>query len=190
MHTPPKCFMIFIIQFIYIKFYRSKVFFGGQVIHWDGAVEPVTSPILDATTGERIVIGSMAQMTADEAILVLNAAKQAWNTGRGEWPQLSMRQRIDAINRLVESLKARRDIIVKTLMWEICKNSADAAAEFDRTILFIEATIKSISDMDETEARYQVVSGIQARVRRAAVGVMLALGPFNYPVSVISEVCR
>lgn len=122
-------------------------------------------------------------MTAPEALKVHAAAKKAWNNGVGVWPQMSMQQRIDSILRLVDALKERRATIVQTLMWEICKNATDAAAEFDRTVLFIEATIKAIKDIDQVEGQYQVVSGIQARVRRGAVGVMLALGPFNYPES-------
>ncbi len=76
--------------------------------------------------------------------------------------------------------------IVNVLMWEICKNTADAAAEFDRTMLFIEATIAAIRKTDEVDGQYKTVSGIKAKVRRAAIGVMLAMGPFNYPVRKLS----
>jgi glyceraldehyde-3-phosphate dehydrogenase (NADP+) len=150
---------------------------------WHGPVEDVTSPILDSSTGKRIIIGRMAQMTAEESLKASAAAKQAWNNGKGVWPQMSQQQRIDTILRLVDALREKRDLITKTLMWEICKNTADAAAEFDRTMLFIDATIKALKHIDATEGAYQTVSGIQARVRRAAIGVMMALGPFNYPVS-------
>lgn len=143
---------------------------------------------MDEVTGQRIVIGKMAQMSAEEALKVAEAARQAWDTGRGEWPQMSMQQRIDAIFRLVNALKERRATIVETLMWEICKNTADAAAEFDRTILFIEATVKAIRDQEANEGGYLTVSGIQAKVRRAAIGVMLALGPFNYPVRSFNKI--
>ena len=53
-------------------------------------------------------------------------------------------------------------------MWEICKNTADAAAEFDRTMQFIAATIQAIKDLDAKDGGFKVVSGIQAKVRRAA----------------------
>lgn len=166
----------------------SKVLIGGKVIDWNGAVEDVTSPILDASTNERIVIGRMAQIDENEAMQVAEVAKAAWNNGRGEWPQMTLQNRIKAIENLVVHLKERRDSIVQILMWEICKNAADAAAEFDRTIQFIEATIKAVHELDRTEGAYQLVSGIRARVRRAAIGILLALGPFNYPVSNISKI--
>jgi glyceraldehyde-3-phosphate dehydrogenase (NADP+) len=119
----------------------AKVLRGGEVIPFDGPTADVTSPILDSSTGKRVVIGRLAQMSAEDAVKAVDAAKSAWNCGKGEWPQMSLEQRITAINQLVEALKTRRSEIVNTLMWEICKNTGDAAAEFDRTVTFIEATI-------------------------------------------------
>lgn len=159
----------------------GRTMIGGVIEEFPGLVEDVTSPILDSTTGQRIIIGSMAQMSATDAVRAVDAAKTAWDTGRGEWPQMSLKSRIEAIGRLVTSLKSRRDEIVNVLMWEICKTSADAAAEFDRTVLFIEATIAAIREADEKDGGYKLVSGIMAKVRRNAIGVMLILGPFNYP---------
>jgi len=159
----------------------AKILYGGKVEAWSGDVKEVTSPIMDKSTGQRIVIGCMAQMGADDARKVANAAHVAWDTGRGVWPQMSMKDRIQYIEKLVAALKLKRDDIIQVLMWEICKNTADAAAEFDRTILFIDALIKEIQSTIETEGDYKLVSGIRAKYRRNAVGVMLALGPFNYP---------
>lgn len=52
-----------------------------------------------------------------------------------------------------------------------------------RTIQFIDATIASLKEVDAVSGGYKLVSGVMARVRRNAIGVMLILGPFNYPVS-------
>jgi glyceraldehyde-3-phosphate dehydrogenase (NADP+) len=161
----------------------SKVLRGGLVISFEGHCVDVTSPIIDQATGNRTIIGRLAQMTAEDASKAASAARAAWNNGRGEWPQMSLEGRINAINNLVGALKTRRSEIVNTLMWEICKNSADAAAEFDRTALFIESTIAALREENAKHGGYRTVSGITAKVRRAAIGVMLALGPFNYPVS-------
>ena len=122
-------------------------------------------------------------MSTEHALKAAEAAREAWNYGRGAWPQSSLQERIDTILKLVAALQERRNAIIQVLMWEICKNTADATAEFDRTMLFIEATIKAVKEMENEESAPQVVSGIRATVRRSAIGVMLALGPFNYPVS-------
>ncbi len=110
----------------------AKFLVDGKIEEFTGSIEDVTSPILDSSTGKRIVIGRMAQMGEEHALKASHAAKQAWNNGIGEWPQKSLQNRIESIQTLVAELKLNRDKIVNTLMWEICKNSADAAAEFDR----------------------------------------------------------
>jgi glyceraldehyde-3-phosphate dehydrogenase (NADP+) len=160
----------------------TRVLINGVVEPWTGDVVDVTSPILNSES-QRILIGKQALMDATTAERAVLAAKSAWNTGRGIWPQSTMEARITAVQNFVLQLKSIRGDIVSILMWEICKNTADAAAEFDRTMLFVEATIAAIRSVDATQGGYTTVSGVQARVRRAAIGVMLALGPFNYPVS-------
>jgi glyceraldehyde-3-phosphate dehydrogenase (NADP+) len=50
----------------------------------------------------------------------------------------------------------------------------------DRTMQFIESTIETFKEVD-AKTTWQTITGIFARVRRAAIGIMLCLGPFNYP---------
>lgn len=158
----------------------SKLFINGEIVDWNGVSDDVTSPIVDASTGERIVVGRLARMSGDDSLKVLENSKKAWNNGQGVWPQMTMEERISAIERVVNSLKQKREKIVNTLLWEICKSSNDAAAEFDRTIIFIEETIKAYRNIDGVEGAWKTVSGIMARVRRAAIGIMLALGPCEF----------
>lgn len=153
----------------------AKTFHGGEIRDYTGKVESVSSPITDSN-GERIVIGTLAQMEGADVQEVINSAKKAWNNGRGEWPQMTMQQRIDAIENVVISLREVRDEIINVLMWEICKTADDAAAEFDRTITFIESTIIALRKSDEVNGSWKTVSGILARVRRAAIGIMMCLG--------------
>jgi glyceraldehyde-3-phosphate dehydrogenase (NADP+) len=79
-----------------------------------------------------------------------------------------------------------RDEIVNVLMWEIAKNSGDAAKEFDRTMDFVGATIAALK-ADPTLGQgfngWTEVSGVSVRVRRGPIGVMLGLAPFNYPLN-------
>lgn len=159
----------------------AKTFYGGAIKEFNGKSQEVSSPIIDEETGKRTVIGKLAQMGTDDITAVLKSAKDAWNNGRGIWPQMSANERIATLEKIVVSLKERRSQIVDVLMWEICKSTEDAAAEFDRTMIFIEATIAAFREMDKKEGSWQSVSGILARVRRAAIGIMLCLGPFNYP---------
>ena len=157
----------------------QKVLVNGQVLPFVGTCLDVTSPILDSA-GNRIQLGIMAQMLETEALAAVGAAKGAFKNGAGQWPQMKMEERITAIQALVEELKKMRSQIINVLMWEICKNTTDAAAEFDRTMSFIEATIATIRSVDEANC-YKTVSGTMGKYRRAAIGCMLAMGPFNYP---------
>jgi glyceraldehyde-3-phosphate dehydrogenase (NADP+) len=212
----------------------AVTFVGGKTGPWAGASKNVTSPIVDTTTGQRIVVGQMAQMKAGDALQVpsfppdtsathpfsltplcsqaAEAAKAAWRAGQGLWPQMSPQQRIDAIERFVDGMLTRRAGIVNALMWEICKNTADAGAtpaparltslscgallslaslrtrplpeaEFDRTIAFIRATVAAYRAEVAAAARWETVSGVRVTVRRLAVGIMLCLSPFNYPLN-------
>ena len=81
-------------------------------------------------------IGSMPQFTTEQSLEALESAKQAWNRGRGVWPQMSLQERIKTIELFLEKLHEQRTAIINLLMWEIGKNHGDATAEFDRTIAF------------------------------------------------------
>jgi len=157
-------------------------FIGGKISAYAGDVVPVTSPVIDSATGQRAVIGQMAQMGDKEALEAVKSAREAWNNGQGVWPQMSASQRIAAIERVVASLKEKRSEIINVLQWEIAKTTADAAAEFDRTMLFIEATLKAYRESDSSSS-WKTVNGILARVRRTAVGIVMCLAPYNYPLN-------
>ena len=98
------------------------------------------------------IIGKMPQFTNQDALHVLQAAKKAWNHGRGVWPQMSLNERIEAIEAFFEALKTQRSAIINLLMWEIGKNYNDAAAEFDRTVDFA----KKVGKMQEIHSGKEV----------------------------------
>ena len=160
----------------------ASTFVGGEVRPWNGKKIDVTSPIVDSATNKRTVIGAMAQMTEKEALDAVASAKAAWAGGQGTWPQMSAADRIAALEKVVESLLERREEIVNVLIWEICKNVPDAEAEFDRTITFTRAMIEAFKE-DAKSTGWKTVSGVMAKVRRAAIGIVMCLGPFNYPIN-------
>jgi glyceraldehyde-3-phosphate dehydrogenase (NADP+) len=77
----------------------------------------------------------------------------------------------------------KRDEIVKLLMWEIGKNLNDSEKEFDRTIDYINDTIEEYKRIDRKGATFQNKSGVRALIRRGPLGVVLCLGPYNYPLN-------
>lgn len=156
----------------------AKVLVDGQVLPWEGACSDVVSPIF-AADGSRIVIGRQAVFTTEASVAAVDAAARSWARGRGTWALKTLEERISSVEQLVERLQERRAEIIEVLQWEICKNDADAAKEFDRTMEFIRA---SIDQLRKTEATGTICEGgVHAIIRRSPVGVMMNLGPMNYP---------
>ena len=132
-------------------------------------------------TEEKILIGYQARFAEEDSLAALDAATKSWNMGRGEWAQASPAHRIAKVQELVAELKPLRDQIINVLMWEICKTKADATKEFDRTMDFIADLIKTYKGMLESGNKFIQEGGVLAQVKRGPIGVMLNLGPFNYP---------
>eukprot|EP00668_Euglena_longa_P001090 GGOE01001301.1.p1 GENE.GGOE01001301.1~~GGOE01001301.1.p1 ORF type:complete len:646 (-),score=191.41 GGOE01001301.1:383-2281(-) len=159
----------------------NKLFIGGSIIPWKGESLEVTSPIVDIATGKRIRIGQQAQLGVPEALQALKAASQAWAGGLGEWPQMSVPQRCDRMRQIVAELKKKRSQIVEVLQWEICKTTADAEKEFDRTMEYIQLTIDALLEEYRRGKELVTDGGIVGQLSRGPLGVLLCMGPFNYP---------
>jgi glyceraldehyde-3-phosphate dehydrogenase (NADP+) len=139
---------------------------------------------------DRPVIGKMVQMSKDQISAVLSDAERAWAGGGGTWPQMSLRERLSAIEDLLDELEAtQRERMVEVLMWEIGKNRLDAESEFDRTIAFGRQVMRAIrgvgtpAEDSSFGGSWQNIGSTMAFVRRAAVGIVLCLGPMNYPLN-------
>ncbi len=103
----------------------------------------------------------------------------------GEWPTMSVEGRIKCMQKFVYLMIQQRDLVIKLLMWEIGKTLADSAKEFDRTVDYINQTIDALKDLDRESSRFQQAEGTIAQIRRAPLGVVLSMGPFNYPLNEI-----
>lgn len=157
----------------------------GELVNWDGPTHEVFSPICMHTPegAKRIKIGSYPVCTEKEAMIALEAACKAYNDGRGEWPTMSVAQRINCVEQFVIKMLAQKEIVVKLIMWEIGKTYADSEKEFDRTVEYIYATIEALKDIDRDSSRFTIEQGIVAQIRRSPLGVVLCMGPFNYPLN-------
>jgi acyl-CoA reductase-like NAD-dependent aldehyde dehydrogenase len=168
-------------ELIHQKTYLSD----GELVNWDGPTHEVFSPICMYTPDgvQRIKIGSYPVCTQKEAMIALDAACKAYNDGRGEWPTMSVAQRINCVEQFVVKMLAQKEIVVKLIMWEIGKTYADSEKEFDRTVEYIYATIEALKDIDRDSSRFTIEQGIVAQIRRSPLGVVLCMGPFNYPLN-------
>ena len=158
---------------------------NGEMLPWNGEVHTVLSPVCIQTAEglKRKVIGTYPLCTEKESFEALDAAVAAYDNGRGEWPTMSVSDRIDCVALFTEKMITKKDEVVKLLMWEIGKSHADSVKEFDRTVEYIYATIDALKDLDRRSAQFSIEQGIVAQIRRSPLGVVLCMGPFNYPLN-------
>jgi acyl-CoA reductase-like NAD-dependent aldehyde dehydrogenase len=158
---------------------------GGELKPWTGAVQDVFSPVYVQTeTGlQRQRIGSYPVPGAEEALAVLDAAVKAYDNGRGEWPTMPVLDRIACLEDFTRRMKGKKAEVVRLLMWEIGKSRTDSEKEFDRTVQYIYDTIDELKDIDRQNSSFQIEEGIIGQIRRSPLGVVLCMGPFNYPLN-------
>lgn len=160
---------------------QTEYLIGGELRRWEGPVHEVRAAVpLD---GERPVLGSYPLLTATESDAALAAAREAWDRGAGAWPTMAVAERIRHVEDFVQRMLDVREEVVELLMWEIAKNAAAAAKEFDRTVEYVRDTIDALKDLDRDGSRFQEHSGVLAQIRRGPLGVVLCMGPFNYPLN-------
>ena len=164
--------------------FTSKYLINGKLGEWHGDLHQVISPIFTAEDDEHgHIVGTYPKMGTKEAMAALDAAVQAYNHGYGEWPAMSVAERINCMRKFVLMMKEQRDEIARLLMWEIGKSLQDSYKEFDRTVGYINDTIEALKDLDRSSSRFTISEGILAQIRRAPLGVVLCMGPFNYPLN-------
>ena len=165
--------------------HQTEYLINGELRHWTGPTQDVLSPICTATAqgAERIPLGSYPLLSEEVVREALNAAVHAYDNGKGLWPTMPVADRIHRIEEFAYRMKTKRNEIVKSLMWEIGKTLSDSEKEFDRTIDYIHDTVYALKDLDHTSSRFVVAQGIISQIRRAPLGVVLCMGPFNYPLN-------
>ncbi len=157
------------------------------VLHtWNGNTSKVYSTI-HSEDKEGVLsptlLGSIPDMETDTALAALGAAEKAFNRGQGVWPTMKVKDRLRCLVSFAEKMKQSREQVVELLMWEIGKNKADSYKEFDRTVDYIYDTVEAYKKLDRKSAKFDKQSGIHAHIRRGPLGVILCLGPYNYPLN-------
>lgn len=162
---------------------QSKYLINRELLNWDGPTEEVLSPIYTNDEASSNVIGSYPLMNKETSLKALDSAKKAYGNGQGEWPSMSIKQRVECFKKFTFLMKEQRETVVKLLMWEIGKSLKDSEKEFDRTVDYINDTVDALKDLDRNSSRPLIKQGIIAQIRRAPLGVVLCMGPFNYPLN-------
>ena len=165
--------------------HQKEYLVAGKMRQWAGATQDVFSPIYikDGDKFESKYIGSYPITDVAEAVEALDAAVKAYDSGRGEWPTMSVGERIACMEQFIKKMLEKKTEIVNLLMYEIGKSLADSIKEFDRTVEYIYDTIDSLKEIDRSSSRFKIEQGIIGQIRRSPLGVVLCMGPFNYPLN-------
>ena len=163
---------------------QTEYLINGEILKWEGSFQKVYSPVYTEENGLfDNAMGSYPLIDKETSMHALQAATNAYNNGRGDWPLMTIDQRIKCVQKFVILMKEQRSLVVKLLMWEIGKSFKDSEKEFDRTVEYINDTIEALKTVDRDCSRFTISQGIIAQIRRAPLGVVLCMGPFNYPLN-------
>ena len=156
---------------------------NGELKTWTGDTSKVYSTISSTENYQPTLLGTIPTLGETEALEALDSAVKAYGKGQGLWPTMKVADRISCMEKFVGQMKTKREEVVKLLMWEIGKNLPDSQKEFDRTVEYIYDTIEDYKKMDRDSAKFEKHDGVHAHIRRGPLGVVLCLGPYNYPLN-------
>ncbi len=163
--------------------HQKSYLVDGELKQWKGDVTEVYSTISSTPEYKPTLLGTIPNLGEKEAMSALNSASKAYDKGQGLWPTMKVENRIACMEKFVEQMKTKREEVVKLLMWEIGKNLPDSEKEFDRTVDYIYDTIEAYKQIDRDSAKFEKNDGVYAHIRRGPLGVVLCLGPYNYPLN-------
>lgn len=163
--------------------HQTTYLVNGELRPWTGENSTIYSAISSTEVYERTVLGTIPNLGEEEALEALDTAVNAYDNGQGLWPTMKVQDRIACMENFVEQMKTKRAEVIKLLMWEIGKNLADSAKEFDRTVDYIYDTIEAYKQIDRDSAKFHKHDNVYAHIRRGPLGVVLCLGPYNYPLN-------
>lgn len=163
--------------------HQKNYLIDGELKQWQGETTSVFSTISSTENYEPTLLGSVPNMKEKEALEALESSVNAYDNGKGLWPTMKVIDRIKCMEAFVKQMQTTRAEVVKYLMWEIGKSLGDSEKEFDRTVEYINDTIEDYKQLDRDSARFTKSQGVHAMVRRGPLGVVLCLGPYNYPLN-------
>ncbi|MBF04167.1 MAG: NADP-dependent glyceraldehyde-3-phosphate dehydrogenase [Flavobacterium sp.] len=163
--------------------HQKHYLLDGELKIWEGESAEVYSSISTTANYQPTLLGSVPNMNEAAALAALESSHKAYNNGQGDWPTMKVQDRIKCMEQFVKQMEQTRTEVVRLLMWEIGKTLPDSEKEFDRTVEYIYDTIKDYKALNQEGNRFQKVQGINAMIKRSPLGVVLCLGPYNYPLN-------
>jgi len=110
----------------------------------------------------------------------LDASLSLASTASEDWRRTPLNERILLLRALTAAVEAEREAIALEITWQMGRPISQAAGEVDgfvdRATTMLDLAEESLADL-----RPEPKAGFERFVRREALGVVLALAPWNYP---------
>ncbi len=148
---------------------KGKAYINGVAIRKNNVVE-IISPL------NQKVIGNVPSLSREE----INEAFESAHNSFPIWSQTDLQMRIKYINVFTKELRKSKHKIAEIMHQEIAKPLDQAINEIDRTIDYIEKTIKTYQQI---RVKVKKIDNKTNTMFRVPLGVVLAISPFNYPIN-------
>jgi glyceraldehyde-3-phosphate dehydrogenase (NADP+) len=126
-------------------------------------------------------------VTKEEVDAVIRRAEQAYAV----WKDIPLFERVRVVKKAAEYIRQHADLFIETLVYEIGKTKEESASEVHRTADLIEYFAAEAQSMTghviASDSFPQTLKGKHAIVQRVGYGVVLAIGPFNYPINLTAS---
>jgi succinyl-CoA reductase len=161
---------------------KGSLFIGGS---WRAPTSGRYSPVRDPSTGE--VVGEAPVATADEARAAVDAAAEA----EDRWAEVPGHERARILRAAAARLQADRETMARLIATEVGKPIVDARVEADRAggvFLLAAEEIRHLGGESFPADAYERPAGNEHRFLfsvRDPVGVVVAIGPFNFPLNLL-----
>ncbi len=163
---------------------RGALWIGGAWLEPDGGRYV---PVVDPSTGRAIAEAPIASAAQGRAAVEAAAAKEeAWGSTPGH-------QRARILREASERLRADRENLARLIASEVGKPIVEARVEVDRAVgVFALAAdeIRHLGGESFPADAYERPAGNEHRMIftvREPVGVVVAIGPFNFPLNLLSH---
>lgn len=151
------------------------MFIDGE---WAAARSGATFEVVNPATGA--VIDAVPEAAADDADLAIQSAERAFRT----WKTTPVAERARLQKRAAQLMRERAEAIGRVLTLELGRPLAGSTAEIQRSAelldVYAEEGLRVHAEMPLTGA-----PGEKVIVTREPVGVVIAITPFNYPITLL-----
>ncbi|MBI3812598.1 MAG: aldehyde dehydrogenase family protein, partial [Nitrospirae bacterium] len=156
-----------------------KVFLAGSWKATQSTVE-ISNPYL----GEKI--GKVHQAGPEEIEMAIRAAQTVFP----ELRRMPLYRRAEALQKITDGVKTRREDLARMICLEAGKPITDARAEVSRAMLNFQTAVEETKRLGGDLIPLDLAPGSESRfgiIRRFPIGPVLGISPFNFPLNLVGH---